>query len=190
MNSLKRSRDQEAWPQESLNSRGFTTFHRQYLRKGSREMDVKKEEKIWEPIPSRRDPLSLQVGGNWRPPISCEFKTPSTFKNFLAESIKDTIPFSPHLFQREVFGDLKETKGIGSFLKMSTKTRFTLSSNLTYTPMGKSKNQQAVEMKTIIESLEALKWPDLVNECRDFFKCLWALLKINPFPCNTWPRQW
>jgi hypothetical protein len=51
----------------------------------------------------------------------------------------DTIKFSPRLFQRGIFGELKETKGIGTFLGMSAKTKFTLSS--TYTPMGRSKNQ-------------------------------------------------
>jgi hypothetical protein len=34
------------------------------LIKGNWEMDAKKEEKIWEPIPSRRGPLSSQVGEN------------------------------------------------------------------------------------------------------------------------------
>jgi hypothetical protein len=64
----------------------------------------------------------------------------------------DTIQFSPHLFQRGIFGELKETEGIGTFLKMLAKKKFTLSSTLTYTPTGRNKNQQAIEMKTIKES--------------------------------------
>ncbi len=44
--SLKRNRDQKPKLEESFDSRRSTTFQKQYLIKGNREMDVKKEEKI------------------------------------------------------------------------------------------------------------------------------------------------
>jgi hypothetical protein len=37
-------------------------------------MNAKKEEKIQEPIASRNNPPSLQVGENWQPPTSCEYE--------------------------------------------------------------------------------------------------------------------
>jgi hypothetical protein len=63
----------------------------------------------------------------------------------------DTIQSSFHLFQKGIFGELGETKGIGMFPKMSARTRFTLSSGLTYTLVGRSNSQQAVEMEIIKE---------------------------------------
>jgi hypothetical protein len=64
----------------------------------------------------------------------------------------DTIQSSPYLFQRGFFGELGKTKGIGTFFKMSSITRLTLSLGLTYTLVGRSKNQQAIEMEVIKES--------------------------------------
>jgi hypothetical protein len=56
------------------------------------------------------------------------------------------------LFQRGIFGKLGETNGTRTFLEMLVRTRFTLSLRLTYTIMGRSKNQQAIEMENMKES--------------------------------------
>jgi hypothetical protein len=40
---------------------------------------------------------------------------------------------------------------------MLVRTRFTLSLGLTYTPLGRGKNQQVVEMENMKESQKALK---------------------------------
>jgi hypothetical protein len=82
----------------------------------------------------------------------------------------DTIQSSFHLFQRWIFGELGETKGTRMFPKMLARTKFTLSLGLIYTLVGRSKSQQAVEMEIIKESQEALKWPHLMNECRNLLK--------------------
>jgi len=41
---------------------------------------------------------------------------------------------------------------------------------LTYTPLGRGKNQQTIEMEIIKENQEALKWLHLMNECKNLFK--------------------
>lgn len=86
--------------------------------------------------------------------------------------------------------ELGETKGKGTFPEMLARTRFTLSSRLTYTLVVRSKNQQVVEMENMKESQKPLKWPYLMNECRDLLKRLQPLIRINPLPHNTWPRKW
>jgi hypothetical protein len=73
---------------------------------------------------------------------------------------------------------------------MSIRTRFTLSLGLTYTPLGRGKNQEAIEMENMKESQKALKWPYVMNECKDLLKHLWALFRINLLPHNTWTKQW
>jgi hypothetical protein len=75
------------------------------------------------------------------------------------------------------------------FPGMSVRIRFTLSLGLTYTPLGRGKNQQEVEIENMKKNQKALKWPYLMTECRNLLKHLRPLLRINLLLCHTWTRQ-
>jgi hypothetical protein len=72
---------------------------------------------------------------------------PISSEEFFYKIEMDTIQSSLQLFQRGIFGELMENKGKGMFPKMSTKTRFTLSSRSTCTLVGRSKNNKQLKWK-------------------------------------------